>query len=160
MILQLGEGERHVQRKAHGSGDNWGTEAVGGGAEGGRCGTGSGGVQAHDLRLEGEVRRDGSERGAGSKAVAGRELAIEETGGRSEFGQGRVAIGDTKKRVELAVLKAAVGQVRQEYAFRQRRACAVMTMAVSSYRYQSRRSDDGLRVRLVELAREKPRFGY
>jgi putative transposase len=30
---------------------------------------------------------------------------------------------------------------------------------VSSYRYE-RRSDDGLRDRLVQLAREKPRFGY
>ena len=118
-----------------------------------------GSVQAHDLRLEGEVRRDGRERGAGSEAVAGRKRATEETGGGSEFGQGRVAIGDSKKRVELAVLKAAVGQVRQEYAFSQRRACGLLTMAVSSYRYQSRRSDEGLRVRLVELAREKPRFG-
>jgi len=57
-------------------------------------------------------------------------------------------------------MKAAVGQVRQEYAFSQRRACGVMTMAVSSYRYQARRSDEPLRTRLVELAREKPRFGY
>src|SRR6202158_2748126 len=35
-----------------------------------------------------------------------------------------------------------------------------MRMAVSSDRYQSRRSDESLRTRLVELAREKPRFGY
>src|SRR5580693_916375 len=62
--------------------------------------------------------------------------------------------------MELAVLKAAVGQVRQEYAFSQRRACRLLTMSVSSYRYQTRRSDEGLRLRLVELAREKPRFGY
>ena len=39
--------------------------------------------------------------------------------------------------MELAVLKAAVGQVRQEYAFSQRRACGLLTVAVSSYRYQS-----------------------
>jgi putative transposase len=57
-------------------------------------------------------------------------------------------------------LKAAVEQVRGEYAFSQRRACGLMTMAVSSYRYQSRRSDEPLRTRLVELARSKPRFGY
>jgi putative transposase len=57
-------------------------------------------------------------------------------------------------------LKAAVGQVQQEYAFSERRACGLMTVAVSSYRYQVRRSDEGLRQRLVELAREKPRFGY
>jgi putative transposase len=62
--------------------------------------------------------------------------------------------------VELAVLKAAVGQVRQEYAFSERRACLLMTLAVSSYRYRSRRCDEELRVRLVELAREKPRYGY
>jgi putative transposase len=50
--------------------------------------------------------------------------------------------------------------MRQEYAFSQRRACGLMTVAVSSYRYQTRRSDELLRVKLVELAREKPRFGY
>jgi hypothetical protein len=50
--------------------------------------------------------------------------------------------------------------VREEYAFSQRRACGLVTVAVSSYRYQSRRSDEPLRTRLVELAREKPRFGY
>jgi putative transposase len=33
-------------------------------------------------------------------------------------------------------------------------------MPVSSYRYQSKRSDEGSRLRLVELARDKPRFGY
>ena len=71
-----------------------------------------------------------------------------------------MAVGDPKKRVGLAVLKAAVGQVRQEYAFSERRACGVMTIAVSSYRYRARRSDEGLRERLVELAREKPRWGY
>jgi putative transposase len=35
-----------------------------------------------------------------------------------------------------------------------------MGMAVASYRYQTTRSDEPLRTRLVELAREKPRFGY
>ena len=48
----------------------------------------------------------------------------------------------------------------QEYAFSQRRACGLMVMAVSSYRYRRRRRDEPLRSRLVELAREKPRFGY
>ena len=47
-----------------------------------------------------------------------------------------------------------------EYAFSQRRACTLMMVAVSTARYQSRQSDEGLRTRLVELAREKPRYGY
>src|SRR5579864_7597260 len=78
----------------------------------------------------------------------------------SESGQRSAAVGDPKKRLELVALKAAVEQVRGEYAFSQRRACGLITMAVSSYRYQSRRCDEPLRTRLVELAREKPRFGY
>jgi putative transposase len=57
-------------------------------------------------------------------------------------------------------MKAAVEQVQQEYAFSQRRACALLRVAVSSCRYQTRRSDEPLRSRLVEIAREKPRFGY
>src|ERR1700693_1138127 len=105
MISQFGKGERHVQSEAHRGGDYCSAQAGGGGAEGGRCGAGSRGVQAHDLRFESEVRRDGGERGAGSEAITGRKRALEETGGGSKFGQGRVAISDSKKRMELAVLK-------------------------------------------------------
>ena len=61
---------------------------------------------------------------------------------------------------KLVVLKAAIEQVQQEYAFSERRACRLMTMAVTTYRYRSLRTDEPLRTKLVELAREKPRFGY
>jgi putative transposase len=57
-------------------------------------------------------------------------------------------------------MKAAIEQVQGEYAFTERRACALMLVAAGTYRYQSRRTDEPLRTRLVELAREKPRFGY
>jgi hypothetical protein len=57
-------------------------------------------------------------------------------------------------------MKAAIEHFEQEYAFRQRRACGLLMVAVSSVRYQARSSDEDLRARLVELAREKPRFGY
>ena len=57
-------------------------------------------------------------------------------------------------------MKAAVEHVEQQYAFSQRRACGLLMVAVSSCRCQSRRSDEELRNRLFELAREKPRFGY
>jgi putative transposase len=50
--------------------------------------------------------------------------------------------------------------MQQEYAFSERRACRLMTMAVTTYRYRSLRTDEPLRTRLVELARKKPRFGY
>jgi len=42
----------------------------------------------------------------------------------------------------------------------ERRVCGLMSIAVSSYRYRTRRSDDRLRSSLVELARTKPRYGY
>ena len=35
-----------------------------------------------------------------------------------------------------------------------------MSIAVSSFRYRSTRSDEVLKERLVRLAREKPRYGY
>lgn len=57
-------------------------------------------------------------------------------------------------------MKAAVEQVQQQFAFSQRRACGLLMVAVSSVRYQARSSDEDLRIRLVELAREKPRLGY
>jgi putative transposase len=62
--------------------------------------------------------------------------------------------------MELVAMKAAVEQVQREYAFSQRRACGLLAIAVSSCRYVARVSDEPLRTKLVELAREKPRFGY
>src|SRR3972149_5371383 len=126
MISELGKGEEHVQRKTHRGGDHRGAEAGGGGTEGGGCGAGSGGIEAHDLRVEGEIRWDGGERGAGSKTVAGGERAIEKTGGRSEFGQGRVAVGDPKKRMGPAGRNGGLGQVRPESVSRGGRACGLM----------------------------------
>jgi len=46
------------------------------------------------------------------------------------------------------------------YVVSRRRACGLIEMAESSYRYRSRRNDEPLRQRLVEAAREKPRWGY
>ena len=50
--------------------------------------------------------------------------------------------------------------MKQEYAFSERRACRLMMLAVTTYRYRSQRTDEPLRTKLVQLAREKPRFGY
>src|SRR5271168_1915772 len=71
MISDEGKGKGYVEEQAHGSGDDWSAETTGGGAESGGCGAGSGSIEAHDLCLEGEVRRHGCKPGAGSQAVAG-----------------------------------------------------------------------------------------
>jgi len=63
-------------------------------------------------------------------------------------------------RLELVARKAAIEQLQGEYAFSQRRGCELLQVAVGTFRYASRRSDEPLRTRLTALAREKPRFGY
>lgn len=65
-----------------------------------------------------------------------------------------------KKRLGPTAIKAAVKQVRTEYAFSEHHACGVLEIPVSTFRYAPRTSDTALRERLVELAREKPRFGH
>jgi putative transposase len=47
------------------------------------------------------------------------------------------------------------------YALSKRRACKLVDMDRSSYRYESRRDHNSLsREELITLARQKPRFGY
>jgi putative transposase len=64
--------------------------------------------------------------------------------------------------MELVDQRSDASWLRIEYAASERRVCGLMAMAmaVSSYRYQTTGSDEPLRTRLAELAREKPRFGY
>lgn len=57
-------------------------------------------------------------------------------------------------------MKAAVEHVKEDFAFSERRACDVLRLPVSTFRYRSVRCDAVLREKLVALAREKPRFGY
>jgi hypothetical protein len=52
--------------------------------------------------------------------------------------------------VELVALKAAIEQMTQEYAFSERRACGLVMVAVSTYRYEASRCDEPLRTKLVE----------
>jgi putative transposase len=62
--------------------------------------------------------------------------------------------------MELTGMKATVEQLRSEYAFSERRACRLIRLAVSTYRYQQCRNDTSLGEQLMALAREKPRYGY
>src|SRR5271156_3767929 len=70
MILRNKEGS-YVEGETQRSGDDWGVKAVGSGAACGGCGAGAGGVEAHHLRVEGEVWGAGRERGAAAAAAHG-----------------------------------------------------------------------------------------
>jgi len=58
------------------------------------------------------------------------------------------------------VRRAEVRRLMAEFRASERRACELMEIPRMSCRYQSRRDDGALRERLLELAREKPRYGY
>jgi putative transposase len=150
-ILDERKGKRMSKSKAHRGADNWGAEGGRNWAIGRGCGSGPGRVQAHDLRLEVEVRMHGRERG---------EYATEEAGGGSKPGQGHAAIGDSKQLPGLVEKRAEVRRLVDEFRASERRVCGLMEIPRMSYRYRSRRDDSGLRERLLKLAREKPRFGY
>ena len=51
-------------------------------------------------------------------------------------------------------------RLRAEFAASERHACELMSIPRSSCRYRSRRDDSELRQQLIELAQQKPRFGY
>ena len=57
-------------------------------------------------------------------------------------------------------MKAAVEHLEQTFAFSERRACRLIGLPASTFRYQSKCNDEPLRTQLVELAQERPRFGY
>ncbi len=49
--------------------------------------------------------------------------------------------------------------LRETFQVSERRACELVGIAVSTFRYRSQRTDGELRERLVALAREKPGSG-
>ena len=57
--------------------------------------------------------------------------------------------------------REATRWVQTSFALSERRACRLLELSVSSFRYKSRSASiEGLRERLIALARERPRFGY
>jgi putative transposase len=65
-----------------------------------------------------------------------------------------------KKLAGLVERRAEVWGLRAEFATSERHVCELMSIPRSSCRYRSRRDDSMLRQHLIELAHEKPRFGY
>lgn len=65
-----------------------------------------------------------------------------------------------KYRPGLIDRRVDANWLREQYAVSERRVCGLLSIAVSSYRYVTRLCDEDLRQQLVQLAQEKPRFGY
>jgi putative transposase len=66
-----------------------------------------------------------------------------------------------KKRMELAEQRREVALLMDGHGLSERHDCKLLEVDRSSYRYeQIRESDRELRRKLVELARQKPRYWY
>ncbi|HSR07505.1 MAG TPA: IS3 family transposase [Bryobacteraceae bacterium] len=66
-----------------------------------------------------------------------------------------------KKRLELAGLRTDVAFAMAQYEMSERQACKLVDLDRSSYRYEPRPDHNAeLRQELVQLARQKPRYGY
>jgi len=62
--------------------------------------------------------------------------------------------------MELVDQREQVRWLWEHFLVSQRRVCGLLRVAESSCRYVSRRNDEELRTKLVEAAREKPKWGY
>ena len=70
-------------------------------------------------------------------------------------------VGDPKKRLELAGLREDVAFAQAEHGVSERRACKLLGVDRASYRYEPRPDRNAeLREAVVNLARQKPRYGY
>ena len=62
--------------------------------------------------------------------------------------------------MELVERRTEVRWLWSKFLVSQRRICELLNVAESSQRYVRRRNDEELRAKLVEAAREKPKWGY
>src|SRR6266478_4422816 len=86
--------------------------------------------------VEGEVRRDGSERGAATATAGGGKPAAEARRGRAAAGQTSVAGGGHKKVVGPQMQRQAVGVMRSEAVVSERRACGLVKAHRATCRYR------------------------
>jgi putative transposase len=63
--------------------------------------------------------------------------------------------------VELAGLRQDVAFLREQYQVSERRACKLLLLDRTTYRYEPRPDHNAqLREKMTELAKKKPRYGY
>jgi hypothetical protein len=99
--------------------------------------------------------------GCGPPRRGRRKSAAEAEGARQlTGGHPGAEDGGFKKVLTPTDRREAVGVIRKAQELSERRACELVGMRRSSYRYVRREEWPGLRGRLGELAQERRRFGY
>jgi len=115
------------------------------------------------IKKERDVRRQtvGEYLQAAGLVVRPPERRAEEAGGRPEPGSGSAEDRDPKKRLELVGQRRDVALVMAEHGLSERRACKLLEVDRISYRYEPKPDrNEELRQKLIELAKQKPRYAY
>jgi hypothetical protein len=110
--------------------------------------------------MEGQVRGAGSARCAAAASLEDENSRQKRLVADLSLDKEMLKAVIAKKRPGLVDRRTDANWLRTQYGASERRVCGLLGIAVSSYRYHSRRSDESLREQLVLLAREKPRYGY
>lgn len=101
-----------------------------------------------------------SEAPAPSGTGAGRS-ALEGGGRRADAGQAGFEGRSVERMVTPAARSEATTFFRERHQLSERRACGLVGISRSPYRYVLQdRDEDSIAQRLCELAAERPRFGY
>jgi putative transposase len=111
--------------------------------------------------MESQIRRDGSfgfEKDARSRR---RKSTAQKNVRRSVVGESRAQGRAGKKALEPVAKKAVVSHLQTEHNLSERRACRIVRLSRSVFRYRaSPRDDSEIQSKLAELAARHPEFGF
>ena len=108
------------------------------------------------------VRRHEGPGGQAAEGAGGREPPAEAVGGRPGPGHPDAEAHQRGKLVSPSRKRAAVGELQSEFAVSERRACKALDQPrrVSVIEQQPRSDEPALLKRMLEVVRQRPRFGY
>lgn len=107
-----------------------------------------------------QVRRYAGFRCEAAEGTGNRKPEAEAVTGGGASGQCRAERSPLKKLVRPTQRRKAAQHLIEIKMRSERRACELMNIRRSVFRYESRRDDSALRQRLTTLATEYPRYGY
>ena len=111
------------------------------------------------LPVEEAVRRPGDRPGSAAETTAGRERPVEETDGGAEPGQDHAPGCADKKILKPSRCRPVVSYLSGAYRVSLRRACRVVRVAISTYRYRSMQEPrTALRLRIREITQARVRY--
>ena len=132
------------------------------GADDKRSGTDCGGDGTDVLSMEKRVRRNEYIGSQTTERIGKRERKIEAFGGGFESGQCDIKGCKSGKLLSPARKKAAVEHVIKRYKITERRACRVLGVNRTAYRYKAivLPNEDEIRQKIIETATNYGSFGY